>query len=92
MPQVKFIIHLLDVTFSGLWALIVVDLMPFMGSIPVVQGTLDSIDSGIKVLMSFGGFIYFIVRTWFYAQHQIVELSIKKEELNKIRTENKSEV
>lgn len=84
MANLKFIIHLLDVTFSGLWALVMVDLLPFIGSIPL----LTSIDEWIKIAMGIAGFVYFIVRIFFFAQHQVVELKIKKEELEKLKNEN----
>jgi hypothetical protein len=80
MPQFKTLIHLLDLTFSGLWALIVVDLLPFLGAIPFVQ----SVDTWIKLAMSFSGVVYFAVRI----RHQVVETKIKSEELRKLKKQN----
>lgn len=85
MAHLKYIIHLLDITFSGLWALIMVDLMPSIGH----NSLLSSVDGWIKVAMSIAGFFYFVIRIFFFAQNQLLELQIKKKAFDKMHKEEK---
>lgn len=87
MPNLKLIFNFLDVTFSSFWALIMVDILPFMHTIPVLK----SVDETIKLLMSFAGLVYFAFRIFFYSRHQTLDMNIKKEELKKLKRENDEE-